>query len=87
MDNTPWQRRLRRAGLNQKQLSRLVDLTEQNCSKALRGELQGGTPRYLINFIRVWERLPLDARDEVLALAEQHEDETSAAFRLGAAES
>ena len=82
VDNEPWQRRLKRAGLNQTDLARLVGITPTNVSKALRGQLKGGVPLYLINFIRAWEHLSLDARDKLLAVADVAEDETSAAYKL-----
>ena len=51
--NTEAQRRLKLAGLNQKQLAELLDSTENTISRQMKGEtpLQG----YVLAFIDAWE--------------------------------
>lgn len=80
MDNEPWQRRAKRAGLSQKDLARFLGVAPNTVSRQLRGELE--IRPYTVNFIRAWERLSPRDRDELWALIETTEDETSAAYKL-----
>ncbi|KTS16510.1 hypothetical protein NS228_28465 [Methylobacterium indicum] len=80
MDNEPWQRRAKRAGLSQKDLARFLGVAPNTVSRQLRGELE--IRPYAVNFIRAWERLSPRDRDELWALIGTTEDETSASFRL-----
>lgn len=67
MDNEPWQRRLRRAGLTQAELARLAGTREQTISAGLRGKGKGGVPIYLQTIIRLWEVADQDAKERILA--------------------
>jgi transcriptional regulator with XRE-family HTH domain len=67
MDNEPWQRRAKRAGLSQKDLARLLGVAENTVSRQLRGKwADGAIPRYVVNFIRAWERLSAADRAALL---------------------
>lgn len=71
VDDEPWQKRAKKAGLSQKALARLLGVAENTVSLQLRGKWQSGIPRYVINFIRAWERLPQKDRDELRDIAER----------------
>ncbi len=66
MDNEPWQKRAKRAGLSQKDLARLLGVAENTVSLQLRGKWQSGTPRYVKTVIRMWERLPQAEREAII---------------------
>ena len=70
MENEPWQRRAKRAGLSQKELARLMGVAENTVSLQLRGKWQSGTPQYVKLIIRMWERLPQAEREAILAAGE-----------------
>lgn len=70
MDDEPWQRRAKMAGLNQKTLAHLLGVAENTVSLQLRGRWQSGTPQYVKTVIRAWERLSPDARQELLQAVE-----------------
>lgn len=69
MDNEPWQKRAKLAGLNQKTLARLLGVAENTVSLQLRGKWQSGTPEYVKTVIRAWERMPPEARAVLLDAA------------------
>lgn len=72
MDNEPWQRRAKLAGLSQKMLARLLGVTENTVSMQLRGKWQSGeTPAYVKTVILAWERLSPSAREELLEISER----------------
>ena len=71
VDNDPWQKRAKKAGLSQKALARLLGVSENTVSLQLRGKWQSGIPRYVMFAIRAWERLPQKDRDELDDLAER----------------
>jgi predicted transcriptional regulator len=70
MENEPWQRRAKRAGLSQKELARLMGVAENTVSLQLRGKWQSGTPQYVKLIIRMWERLPQADREAILDAGE-----------------
>lgn len=66
VDNEPWQKRAKKAGLSQKGLARLLGVAENTVSLQLRGRWQSGTPRYVKTLIRAWELLPQAQRDVLM---------------------
>lgn len=76
MDNEPWQKRAKRAGLTQKALAKILGVSENTVSLQLRGKWQSGTPRYVKTVIMAWESLPIDAKDRIIEEAE-NEDQKS----------
>ncbi|KRE07496.1 hypothetical protein ASE63_22620 [Bosea sp. Root381] len=74
MDNEPWQKRAKLAGLSQKTLARLLGVAENTMSQQLRGKWQSGTPRYVMFAILAWERLPQPAKEELIHWAEERDD-------------
>jgi hypothetical protein len=70
MDGEPWQTRLKRAGLSQKMLARLLGVAENTVSLQLRGKWDSGTPRYVKAVIWAWERLPQRDREAMMDSAE-----------------
>lgn len=71
VDNEPWQKRAKLAGLNQKTLARLLGVAENTVSMQLRGKWQSGqTPRYVKTVIMAWERLSPEARAALLQSAD-----------------
>lgn len=66
MENSPWQVRLKRAGLSQKTLAQLLGVAENTVSQQLRGKWQSGIPRYVKAVIWAWERLPQKDREAML---------------------
>lgn len=71
MDNEPWQKRAKQAGLSQKTLARLLGVAENTVSLQLRGKWASGTPRYVMFAILAWERLPQSAKDELIQWSEE----------------
>lgn len=71
MDNEPWQRRAKLAGLNQKTLAKLLGVAENTVSLQLRGKWATGTPQYVKTVILAWERLTPEAREALLAAADE----------------
>ena len=71
MDDEIWQRRARAAGLTQKALAKLLGHAENTISRQLRGHWESGIPKHVRAMIVAWERLPEEARAEVLAWAEE----------------
>lgn len=67
VDNEPWQKRARRAGLTQAELARLAGARENTVSEGLRGKGKGGVPTYLKSLIRLWEASDRKAREAILA--------------------
>ena len=66
VDNEPWQKRARRAGLTQAELARLAGKRENAISEGLRGKGKGGVPTYLRTIIRLWEVSDKAAREGIL---------------------
>ncbi len=66
VDNEPWQKRARRAGLTQAELARLAGKRENAISEGLRGKGKGGVPRYLRSLIRLWEMADRTQREALL---------------------
>lgn len=66
VDNEPWQKRARRAGLTQAELARLAGKRENAISEGLRGKGKGGVPRYLRSLIRLWEMADRTQRESLL---------------------
>lgn len=66
MDEEPWQIRLKRAGLSQKMLARLLGVAENTVSLQLRGKWQSGVPGYVKTVIRMWELLPQKDRETIM---------------------
>ncbi|WP_128755478.1 hypothetical protein [Metarhizobium album] len=71
MDNEPWQKRAKLAGLNQKTLAKLLGVAENTVSKQLRGIWATGTPQYVKTMIYAWERMTPTAKQEILDLVEK----------------
>lgn len=67
VDNEPWQKRARRAGLTQVELARLSGKRENAISEGLRGKGKGGVPRYLRTIIRLWEMADRKQREDLLS--------------------
>ncbi|GAN83769.1 hypothetical protein F1645_16300 (plasmid) [Novacetimonas hansenii] len=68
---SPWGRRARDAGLDQKTLAALTGLAPNSVSRGLRGEWEKGVPAYLRAIIIVWEMLDEGQRAALLAQAER----------------
>lgn len=66
VENEPWQKRARRAGLTQAELARLSGRRENAISEGLQGKGKGGVPVYLKTIIRLWERSMHTDRETVL---------------------
>lgn len=66
VDNEPWQKRARRAGLSQAELAILAGKRENAISEGLRGKGKGGVPTYLKTIIRLWELAPLAQKEAIL---------------------
>lgn len=67
MENRPWQRRAKEAGLPQRRLAWIADLTPQAVSKGLRGHWRAGVPRYLKAIILAWRIMSPEMRRQWLA--------------------
>lgn len=63
MDNEPWQRRAKDAGLTQVRLARLLGRPVNTISRQIRGEA-GEVPQHLIAVIVAWEMMTEDQRAE-----------------------
>lgn len=66
MDNEPWQRRAKDAGLSQVTLARLLGRPVNTISRQIRGEA-GEVPQHLIAVIVAWEMMTVEQRDEWMA--------------------
>lgn len=66
MDNEPWQRRAKDAGLSQVTLARLLGRPVNTISRQIRGE-HGEVPQHLVAVIIAWEMLTPEQRDEWIA--------------------
>ena len=66
VENEPWQKRARRAGLTQAELARLAGKRENAISEGLRGKGKGGVPVYLQTIIRLWEIADRKEREAIL---------------------
>lgn len=75
MDNEPWQKRAKRAGLTQKTLASLLGVHENTISMQLRGKWATGTPKYVKFAILMWERSSQQTKDEMLEWADGSGDE------------
>lgn len=63
MDNEPWQRRAKDAGLSQVTLARLLGRPVNTISRQIRGE-HGDVPQHLIAVIIAWEMMTPEQRDD-----------------------
>lgn len=63
MDNEPWQRRAKDAGLTQVMLARLLGRPVNTISRQIRGE-HGEVPQHLVAVIIAWEMMTAEQRDE-----------------------
>ncbi len=66
MGNEPWQLRLKRMGMSQKDFAALLGLSANAMSAQLSGKIMGGTSRYVKVAILALERLLPAQRDEIL---------------------
>lgn len=66
MDNEPWQKRAKRAGLTQKTLASLLGVAPNTVSQQLRGKWQTGTPKYVQFAILIWEQSSQETKDKML---------------------
>lgn len=62
MEQHPWQRRAKAAGLSQKALARLLGMSEIGVSRGLRGHFKGGVPQHLKAAIAAWELMTPEQR-------------------------
>lgn len=62
MENTPWQRRAKAAGLSQKVLARLLGHAEITVSRQLRGHWESGVPQHVKAAIIAWELMTDEQR-------------------------
>jgi hypothetical protein len=67
MDNEPWQRRAKNAGLSQVTLARLLGRPVNTISRQIRGE-NGGVPQHLVAVIVAWEMMAPEQREEWIAV-------------------
>lgn len=74
MENHPWQKRARAAGLTQKLLARMLGHAEITVSRQLRGHWQSGVPKHIKAAIVMWEHIPEARRAAVAAELEALED-------------
>jgi transcriptional regulator with XRE-family HTH domain len=75
VENEPWQKRARRAGLTQAELARLAGKRENAISEGLRGKGKGGVPTYLRTIIRLWEVANRQEREAILGNPETGADD------------
>jgi len=61
--NTPWQARLKAAGLTQKRLAALLGVAENTISRQMKGDWD--VPGYVEAFVVAWEESPPDVRERV----------------------
>jgi hypothetical protein len=66
MDNEPWQRRAKDAGLSQVTLARLLGRPVNTISRQIRGE-HGDVPQHLVAVIIAWEMMTPDQREDWMA--------------------
>lgn len=66
MDNEPWQRRAKDAGLSQVTLARLLGRPVNTISRQIRGE-HGEVPQHLVAVIVAWEMMTPEQREEWIA--------------------
>lgn len=69
--NTPWQQRLKHAGLTQKRLAELLRVYENTTSRQMKGEVP--MPGYVVAFVTAWEAMTPDQRDSWLAAIDKIE--------------
>jgi hypothetical protein len=67
MDNEPWQRRAKDAGLSQVTLARLLGRPVNTISRQIRGE-NGGVPQHLIAVIVAWEMMTPEQREQWMSV-------------------
>lgn len=75
MDDEPWQKRARAAGLTQKALAKLLGHAENTVSRQLRGHWESGIPKHIRFAIIAWENLDDEGRAKILAWADSAEAE------------
>ncbi|MGL4962837.1 MAG: hypothetical protein ACRC67_16515 [Inquilinus sp.] len=87
-EDRPWQRRLKAAGLTQRQFANIVGRLEKTVSNQIRGRLKGGVPKHLKVIIMAWELMNEEQRKRWLdmAQAESGDDEKATAGRKDANE-
>lgn len=66
MDNEPWQRRAKDAGLTQVTLARLLGRPVNTISRQIRGE-HGEVPQHLVAVIIAWEMMTPEQREDWIA--------------------
>jgi len=66
MDNEPWQRRAKDAGLTQVMLARLLGRPVNTISRQIRGE-HGDVPQHLVAVIIAWEMMTPEQREDWMA--------------------
>ncbi|BCG91420.1 helix-turn-helix domain-containing protein [Mesorhizobium sp. 131-2-1] len=64
MENHPWQKRAKDAGLTQRALAKLLGRPEMTISRQLRGHWQSGIPKHVIAAIVAWDLMSEDQRKE-----------------------
>ncbi len=76
MENTPWQKRAKAAGLSQKVLARLLGHAEITVSRQLRGHWDSGIPRHVIAAILAWEIMTPEQRQAWVDSTENEADKS-----------
>jgi len=71
MENHPWQKRARKAGLTQKVLAKLLGHAEITVSRQLRGHWESGVPMHVRAAIIAWELMTPELRKSWLAAIER----------------
>ena len=70
MENAPWQKRAKAAGLSQKILAGLLGHTETTVSRQLRGHWESGVPQHVKAAIVAWELMDPNQRAAWIAQVE-----------------
>ena len=69
--NTPWQIRLKAAGLTQKRLAAILRGSENTVSRQMKGDWE--MPGYVVAFVTAWETMTPDQREQWLAAIDKIE--------------
>ncbi|MBU0582218.1 MAG: hypothetical protein KKB66_02470 [Alphaproteobacteria bacterium] len=64
MEDKPWQKRAKAAGLSQKVLAKLLGHAEITVSRQLRGHWESGVPQHVKAAIIAWELMTHEQRAE-----------------------
>jgi len=70
MEDHPWQRRAKAAGLTQKTLAKLLGRPEITVSRQMRGHWDGGVPQHVWAVIVAWEMMTPEMREDWIKAVE-----------------